>query len=581
MIRGQKLEINETVQITNIKASRDNLHYSHHSLVVRSTESSDDKGTEKEDNLPEIVPTVPRIYQKHIQSNVRNRFANTTVVSKVRNLAQKSQEATFSIVLPETAFISGFIIEVGGKNYTANQGCILFDYEELLKRQDGHYKQIINIHPGQTVKDLGVEVVIKESRKIKDLKAAPFRSENEIGDENSELDPRADIEIVNDKTAIVRFSPNIERQKQIAHLLGTDGNKGLAGQFVVQYDVERDPQGGEVLVQDGYFVHFFAPTDLAPLPKHVTNFCYQYLYCLAGWSSSGELARTHKSDEVDRQSILVFLTDGEPTDGLRSDKEITNKVCLLSTLQISSPLLANVNFKYELSVTSLIKTEFPIHFGGSELVFCGFYRENELKPPVIEAFGERGRISLKPLTIERSVSNIESLWAYLTIKQLLEKKEVADQDKNELKEKALDLALKYSFVTPVSSLVVVKPNVTNAVDTEEASEGRPRSFAGAVYSRGSGRVPNIMGGLFFGGSAPSAYGSRAVVPLSSSTHFSSHHINGFEMDLLPSLSTPRIPTVSSKPQYYVPPARSTTSRSTSTERQQLVVTSSDLLSILP
>lgn len=55
----------------------------------------------------------------HIQSNVRNRFANTTVASKVRNLAQKSQEVTFSVVLPETAFISGFIMEVDGKNYTA------------------------------------------------------------------------------------------------------------------------------------------------------------------------------------------------------------------------------------------------------------------------------------------------------------------------------------------------------------------------------------------------------------------------------------------------------------------------------
>lgn len=77
------------------------------------------------------------------------------------------------------------------------------------------------------------------------------------------------MEIINDKTAIVRFRPNIERQKQLAHLLGTNENDGLAGQFIVQYDVERDPQGGEVLIQDGYFVHFFAPTDLAPLPKHV------------------------------------------------------------------------------------------------------------------------------------------------------------------------------------------------------------------------------------------------------------------------------------------------------------------------
>lgn len=55
----------------------------------------------------------------HIQSNIGNRFAHTIVTSKVKNLAQKAQEATFSVVLPETAFISGFIMEVDGKNYTA------------------------------------------------------------------------------------------------------------------------------------------------------------------------------------------------------------------------------------------------------------------------------------------------------------------------------------------------------------------------------------------------------------------------------------------------------------------------------
>lgn len=55
----------------------------------------------------------------HVQSNISNRFARTTVTSKVRNLAIKSLEAVFSIVLPETAFISGFIMEIEGKNYTA------------------------------------------------------------------------------------------------------------------------------------------------------------------------------------------------------------------------------------------------------------------------------------------------------------------------------------------------------------------------------------------------------------------------------------------------------------------------------
>lgn len=108
-----------------------------------------------------------------------------------------------------------------------------------------------------------------------------MRSGNEIGNENEALDPRADLEIVNDTSAIVRFTPNLERQKQLAHLLGTAENDGLSGQFIVQYDVERDPQGGEVLVQDGYFVHFFAPSEVKPLPKHIV-FVLDTSYSMVG-----------------------------------------------------------------------------------------------------------------------------------------------------------------------------------------------------------------------------------------------------------------------------------------------------------
>ena len=44
----------------------------------------------------------------------------------------------------------------------------------------------------------------------------------------------------------MQFNPDINRQKQFAENLGGNTENGLAGQFVVQYDVERDPQGGEV-----------------------------------------------------------------------------------------------------------------------------------------------------------------------------------------------------------------------------------------------------------------------------------------------------------------------------------------------
>lgn len=111
---------------------------------------------------------------------------------------------------------------------------------------------------------------INESRPLRFVRSPSIRSGNEISKyENQELDPRATITHIDDSTAHVLFKPTRERQKELAHSLGTNEKQGLAGQFVVQYDVARDPNGGEVLLQDGYFVHFFSPSDVQPLPKQV------------------------------------------------------------------------------------------------------------------------------------------------------------------------------------------------------------------------------------------------------------------------------------------------------------------------
>ncbi|KAB0790702.1 hypothetical protein PPYR_14851 [Photinus pyralis] len=618
--------------------------------------------TEKHDKEGKGTPTtsIPEIYQMRITSNIRNRFAHTTVTSRVRNSVDKPQEAVFSVVLPEAAYISGFVMEIDGKNYTAyvkekeeakrvyeqavasgagaahvavsardsnrfvvsvniepeSKAVFYLTYEQLLGRKDSRYEQIINIHPGQAVKDLSVEVVIAESRKITDLKAPPLRSGNEIGTDKPELDPRADIEIVNDTAAVVTFSPNVERQKELAHVFGTKEEEGLSGQFVVQYDVERDPSGGEVLIQDGYFVHFFAPKDLEPLPKHVVfvldtsgsmwgqkiqqliqamhsivdQLHETDLISLVEFSSNTKVwdlnnpekstwyPRSHRmyydhdvntlnasfpsafpansdvirkakaavsklvaqgstamfgalqvalrlvelernrqrdSNDLRRQPIVIFLTDGDPTDATTED--ITSKISEFNSeakrapifslsfgngadknflqklasrnfgfskhiyeaddaslqLQdfyqlVSSPLLSDVTFKYESTVAANItNTQFPIHFKGSEIVVAG-YCGARFPTPVIDGIGRRGRISLKPVVTTTTTSNMERIWAYLSIKQLLEKKETSEGEENQRKKKALDLALKYSFVTPVSSLVVVKPNETNAVNTEDA-----------------------------------------------------------------------------------------------------------------
>jgi len=681
------------------------------SLVVSSTEASTSETNENEST--EVSPTVPKIYQMHVTSSISNRFAHTTITSKVKNSASKAQEATFSVVLPETAFISGFIMEVDGKNYTAyvkekeeakrdydqavasglgaahvavsardsnrftvsvniepeKKAAFYLTYEQLLKREDSHYEQVINLHPGQPVKDLSVEVVINESRKITDLKAPPLRSGNEIGNDKAELDPRADIKHVNDTSAVVKFTPNLERQKQLASLLGAKEDEGLSGQFVVQYDVERDPKGGEVLIQDGYFVHFFAPSELEPLPKHVVfvldtsgsmygdkikqlreamhkileqlhdddvfslvefnsnvkvwnldnlnssiwfprhvlsdpcawtvgpeesevSFSY-YKFPNAYLANSDNIKKAKdavsklvatggtdiysalrvglhliesaKSSDNKHQPMIMFLTDGEPTVreksrdaitkkitefnsderkspifslsfGEGADKDFLQKLALRNSgfnrhiyeaadaslqlqdfyNQISSPLLSDVTFKYEPSITSLTKTEFPIHFGGSELVVAGWCGTDNLKPPIVNAHGVHGDVILVS-SVQESVSNIERLWAYLTVQQLLEKKDASDKDQEELTKKALDIALKYSFVTPISSLVVVKPNATSAVNTENAATGAyAESFVGGFGGASPG-IPGVAGVPqsivpISGGAAASSFPSATPIP---------------------------------------------------------------------
>lgn len=90
--------------------------------------------------------------------------------------------------------------------------------------------------------------------------------------------------------------------------------------------------------------------------------------------------------------------------------------------------------------------------------------------PEVTGFGKNGTIQLHP-TISRPVTHLERLWSYLTVKQILEAKEIATK-KEPYDKMALDLSLKYSFVTPVSSLVVVKPNKTDAPRDVVAADKR-------------------------------------------------------------------------------------------------------------
>ncbi|KAJ8955616.1 hypothetical protein NQ318_001446 [Aromia moschata] len=150
------------------------------SFVVTSTEASKENGKDGSTNVALLHPVT---YEMDIKSDISNRFAKTLVTSKVKNSQTSAKETTFTVVLPEKAFISEFVMEIGGKKLQgaiasgqsaghvavsardSNRFTVSINVEAegkatfpINERKNEQYELVINIHPGQIVKKLNVEV---------------------------------------------------------------------------------------------------------------------------------------------------------------------------------------------------------------------------------------------------------------------------------------------------------------------------------------------------------------------------------------------------------------------------------------
>lgn len=145
--------------------------------------------------------------------------------------------------------------------------------------------------------------------------------------------------------------------------------------------------------------------------------------------------------------------------------------------EISSPLLSNVTFRYADDIKNLSKNDFSIYFGGSEIIVTGFVGKNvnllkkiinilfaaitediyefSKNPKQVTGWALQGPMDFTPTAHEPS-GDLERLWAYLTVKQLFE--EMNNDTQQIYPQKIVELALKYSFVTPLTPFVVYKPN---------------------------------------------------------------------------------------------------------------------------
>ncbi|NXD07574.1 ITIH5 inhibitor, partial [Nothocercus nigrocapillus] len=254
------------------------------------------------------LETRPRMSEFNVKSTIISRYAFTTVSCTMVNSGSEAREAVFEMQIPAAAFISNFTMSIGNKTYYGEvtgkekkngsedkakskkppsptgggengyetfkasiniprkmQANFLLHYEELLQRRLGKYEYTVSIRPQQLVGRLRVEVNILENSGIVSLEVPPLRNSKHKGNGKVEGDtsPPPSTVIGHTKTlAKVTFSPNVVQQSKIAR-------NGILGDFIVRYDVNRELSVGDVQILNGYFVHYFAPKDLPPLPKNV------------------------------------------------------------------------------------------------------------------------------------------------------------------------------------------------------------------------------------------------------------------------------------------------------------------------
>ncbi|XP_028906760.1 inter-alpha-trypsin inhibitor heavy chain H4 isoform X5 [Ornithorhynchus anatinus] len=151
--------------------------------------------------------------------------------------------------------------------------------------------------------------------------------------------------------------------------------------------------------------------------------------------------------------------------------------------EVATPLLKHVEFKFpENTVLELSQNNFNLFFKGSELVVAGKLHSKEQEKFSVQIEGQSNAQNLM-FKAEANVAEkekvfqkqkyifgnfMERLWAYLTIQQLLEKAVSATgEERTKLEARALALSLNFSFVTPLTSMVVTKPGTEDEVQVAE------------------------------------------------------------------------------------------------------------------
>lgn len=169
-----------------------------------------------------------------------------------------------------------------------------------------------------------------------------------------------------------------------------------------------------------------------------------------------------KGADVDFLAVLASEHSGTLT--IVRESSVENNEMLELYHGLENPYYKEVEFTFRVGneiipAENITRTRFRQYDCGNELVVGGWTYQNAEIKPVITAEGIEDSIVFDSVPTVRTqnvdTETLSRLVVYQMVKQLLKEASVANKERSqEATDKALELSLKYGFVTPLTSLVV-------------------------------------------------------------------------------------------------------------------------------
>lgn len=254
----------------------------------------------------------PTIQSLHIDTQINNKFATTSIKSNIRNDHPEPREAVFDALVPPNALITGLRLFIGEEVFDseiypakavekkptdANKSKITIHphpsemikghspggnlhglsapqilqrdahryeikmnidswdnvtfeltYEELLERSQDRYQHWVSLAPSQIVPDMSSSIQINDMGGIKWIRAFPLQSGSES------FRPGSDAEIKweqGDQYAEVHYAPSQEDQTNFSQ-------DGITGRLMLVYDTNHE-KACDAMIQNNFFVQTCLP----------------------------------------------------------------------------------------------------------------------------------------------------------------------------------------------------------------------------------------------------------------------------------------------------------------------------------